>query len=260
MHQAVSSNHQESIVNLSFLWKASRPAASLVNTGQPRHGDNPDLSIVEPMVIARMLVDLVDSRNKLTVHARDGRYLGSGVLVSCEGGTLVLRVSVPDQGPTVQGPIDFNVSGSSPQGGFRFTLHAQRGEFADLWQAELPREVTRMQARRYRRVTSIRGPAHKAQLDFPGAPAGLKVVDLSEEGAEIEVAGAAQPQEWIVTGGTLTLNTINIHVPAIQLVHCTRIDRDTWRLGISLMGIDPAAMRTYRRWLDAAETFGNSRY
>lgn len=243
-------------MNLPFFRKKSSPApAAPAQAELSRHGDEPDLSIVDALTIAGILEEFVQARSKLSAHAPDGRYLGFAILLSCEGGKLALRVTPPEAGRAVSGPLDLNVAGSSAKGAFLFTLRAREGEFSDLWQAEFPRKVVQVHSRRYRRIKSIRGPAHFASLTFPGAPEGMKIIDLSEEGAELEVAGMMRPA-WPVTAGTLTLDHHAIPVPGIHLIHSSRTDQGTWRVGVSLLGIDPAAMRIFRRWLDAAETSG----
>lgn len=239
-----------------FRKKASAPEASAPDQALWREED-PDVSVVDPATIAGILEKFVKTRSKLAAQGADGNDLGLAVLLSCDRRILTLRVTPSEAGRVLQAPLDLNLAGATAKGAILFPLRASQGEFSDLWQAEFPRQMVQIDSRRYRRIKSIRGPVHYASLTFAGAPKKMKIIDLSEEGVEMEVTGATEP-DWPVTAGTLMLDQHKIHVPAVQRVRVAPTEPGAWRVGVSLQGIEPAAMRILRRWLNAAETSGRT--
>lgn len=242
---------------LSLFRKKPASPETVAPASAPRPEEDPDVSVVDPATIAGFLAEFVKSRNKLTAHGTDGNYLGLVALLSCDDQKLTLRVTPAEAARALQAPLELNLAGPSVKGSILFPLRAVPGEFSDLWQAEFPQQMVLVDSRRYRRIKSIRGPMHYASLTFAGAPPGLKIVDLSEEGVELEVVGSAEPN-WSVAAGTLTLDQHKIHVPAVQQVRVRPGEHGSWRVGVTLQGIDAADMRILRRWLNAAETAGRT--
>lgn len=242
---------------LSLFRKKPASPETVVPAQAPRLGEDPDVTEVDPATITGILEEFVKTRSQLTAQGADGNDLGFAVLLSCDRHKLTLRVTPSEVGRVLQAPLNLNLAGAIAKGAILFPLRASQGEFSDLWQAEVPRQLVQIDSRRYRRIKSIRGPVHYASLTFEGAPKNMRIIDLSEEGVEMEIMGAAEPG-WPVMAGTLMLDQHKIHVPAIQRLRASRGEYGTWRVGVSLQGIEPAAMRILRRWLNAAETSGRT--
>jgi hypothetical protein len=209
-----------------------------------------DLSVSDAARIELLMDELQVSAFSLAVQAEERQRLGRAVLVARDAQSLTLRFADADVASSRLNHR-VNLVGASSHGLLVFTLDLVRVAGTGLWRGDRPTELLCVQSRRHRRVRIAGELRRRATLTLMLPYGPLRLLDLSEEGAGLQLA-AAVDMCTRMGEARLSLDECAIRIGQVRVCHCRR-DGDAWNLGVALEGIRSDDQRMMRRWLNEAE-------
>jgi hypothetical protein len=209
-----------------------------------------DLSVTDASRIELLMDELQVSAFSLAMQTEGRQRLGGAVLVARDAQSLTLRCANAD---VAFSHLAHRVTlvGASSHGLLVFSLDLVRVAGTSLWRGDRPAELLCVQSRRHRRVRIAGELRRRATLNLMLPYGPLRLLDLSEEGAGLQLAAAVDMGSRMGEA-RLSLDGSAIRIGQVRVRHCSR-DGDAWKLGVALDGIRSDDQRTMRRWLNEAE-------